>query len=118
MVAQFQVRKDIAVPDISRAQHTYHPLPLVSWIKKREREIKKRKGVRKFFFSELIFSKLVYLCETRRQCAEVLSDNNPVVWLKLQCRVATAVGVQQSVLQTGHDQRTTNSYTPVHTALL
>jgi len=98
VVAQLEVRKDITVPDISRAQHTYHPpTPLCRGSKKRERE-KKRKGVRKFFFSELIFSKLVYFC------AEVLSDNNPVVWLKLECRVATtAVCVQQSGLQTGHD---------------
>lgn len=70
--------------------------------------------MRKFFFSELIFSKLVYFCETRHQCAEVLSDNNPVVCLELGCRVATAGAVQQ----TGHDQSTTNSYRPVPTALL
>jgi len=60
----------------------------------------------------------VYFCVTPHQCAEVLSDNNPVVWLKLECSVATAGAIQQSGLQTGHDQSTTNSYRPVHTALL
>jgi len=43
------VRKDISVSDIPRAQHTYHPLPLVSWIIKREREIKEAKRSEEIF---------------------------------------------------------------------
>jgi hypothetical protein len=43
VVVQFEVRKDISVLAIWRAQHTYHPLALVSWIKEREREKRSEK---------------------------------------------------------------------------
>lgn len=56
--------------------------PPLSW-KKRERE-KRRKRVRKFFFTELIFPKLAYFCKSTSVCGnrEVLTGSYPVVWYK------------------------------------
>jgi hypothetical protein len=56
--------------DTSDGTNTSHP-PSVADKKERDGE-NRQKGVRKFFFTELIFSRLVYFCITRHQCAKIV----------------------------------------------
>ena len=90
VVAQFEVRKDISVSDIPRAQHTYHPLPLVSWIIKRERDKRSEKERGNFSLANWYFQSLcisVKLDISVRKCflttIQWFGWNLSVVWRQL-----------------------------------